>query len=118
MLLFELDEIKVLASIVDDFFCDRNSSYANLMEEIILECVDPKECLIEFFTGYIVMAPAEQIEESIELFFEIPFEQMPLYFFPKPYSKRKPSKTACPSLEEGPYPWQVILARWRTKLQR
>lgn len=118
MLLFDLDEVRMLASVVDDYFCDRYSSYAKLMEDTIIETVDPKECLIEFFTGYIVMAPVEQIEESIELFFEIPLNQMPLYFFPKPRGKRKPSETPCPSLEEGPYPWQVILAKWRTKLQR
>ena len=118
MFFFDIDEIRTLASVVDDYFCDRNSSYMKLLEKIIPDCPEPLDCLITFFTGYIVMAPVDKIEESIELFFEIPFEQMPLYIFPKPRSKRKPSETACPTLEEGPYPWQVILARWRTKLQR
>lgn len=117
MLLFELDEIRMLASVVDEYFCDRESSYQNLLEEIILECVNPKDSLVEFF-GYLVAAPADQNEESMELFFEIPFEQMSLYIFPKPKGKRLESSTPCPSPEEGPYPWQVILARWRLKLQR
>ena len=117
MLFFELNEIKLLASIVDEYFCDQESSYQNLLEDIILEHVNPKESLIEFF-GYLVSAPADQNEESLELFFEIPFNQMPVYIFPKARSKRKESSTLCPTPEEGPYPWQVILARWRVKLQR
>jgi hypothetical protein len=117
MLLFNLDEIKILASIVDRYFCDRTDSYKSLMEDLVLEYVDPLESLIEFF-GYIITSPREQIEESLEQFFQIPLEQIPLYVFPKPYSQRKESSTLCPSLEEGPYPWQAILAQWRIKIQR
>lgn len=115
--MFTVDELKLLAVIVNDFLCDKSGSYIRLMDDILNETLDPQETLIEFFS-YILLIPSHNIQETMDLFFRIPFSRMPLYVIPKINKDLKVSSNPCPSLKEGPYPWQSILARWRLKIQK
>ncbi len=111
-----MDELKQLAMVASDYLCD-GGSYIELMDGITSEFTDPEEALVEFFS-YFIPAPQDEIEQAIKLFLEIPFEQMPLYVIPKAPELLKKASCLCPPASEGPYPWQVILARWRAKIRK
>jgi hypothetical protein len=112
----ELDDVRKLASITDEYLCDREHSYEKHLEEIILEYPDPQEALIEFFVD-LLLVPADVVEESIRLFMDIPLDQMPKYLMAKPLGHLRGATSPCPSSKEGPYLWQMLLAQWRIRLQ-
>ena len=111
MLLVSMDEVTLLAPIVGKFFQDA-PHYQNLMDDISREIFYPEDTLFEFFS-FIEIAPLEDIERMFALFFEIPYEQMFRYAIPVPIDTLQRAKSLCPPLNEGPYPWQTILAQWR-----
>lgn len=113
MLLVNMDEVMQLPPLVDKFFYSQSEPmFVPLMDEVVAECLCPTDALIEFFS-HIEVAPADMVEEMLDLFFDIPYEQMPLYATPRPMEELTRAKSLCPPLEEGPYPWQTILAQWR-----
>jgi len=117
VMFIELDEVRLLATITDKFLCDREHSYENCMEELILDYPDPKEALIEFFSQ-LLLVPADLFEKSFEIFMDIPIDQMPKYLIAKPLGQLKRATSLCPPPSEGPYLWQLLLAKWRIQIQK
>jgi hypothetical protein len=115
---FTVKDLKILATIVNDFLCDKSGSYTTLMDNVLKDVdYNTRDALLEFFS-YILLSPSNTIEEIINLFFNISLKEMPLYVIPKMHKDLKPSESLCPPLEEGPYPWQSILSRWRLNIQK
>jgi len=118
MILFiTIDDLKRLSEIVSDVFRDVEGTYIDLMADTFTDIVDPERSLLEFFS-YLIIAPEEEVEKALTKFFEIPLEEMSSFIRPIPYSQLKQAKSLCPPASEGPYPWQVILARWRVMIQK
>lgn len=111
MLVVNINEVTLLAPIVDKYFRCPND-YRELMDTVANECIYPEDTLFEFFS-YIVVTQTQQIEKMFDLFFAIPYEQMVLYTKIKPIETLERAKSLCPPVTEGPYPWQTILAQWR-----
>jgi hypothetical protein len=113
-----MDEVKLLAPIVDRYFrCIDDPQYVILMDGIADELMVPEDTLLEFMS-YLILAPPEVIQTMLDLFFEEPYERMLLYTVPKPVESLPRAPCLCPSPRDGPYPWQTILAQWRTQVLR
>ena len=118
MLQVNENEVRLLAPIVDKFYgCEEKPFYQPLVEGIIDEYVYPVDSLVDIFR-YFYLAPPKELEEKLDFFFSIPYEQMYLYAVPKPLEQLKDTEAVCPSLKEGPYPWQTIFAQWRLTIQQ
>lgn len=114
MLLLNIEEVALLAPIVDKYF-KSPGDYEDLMDTVASDCIYPEDTLYEFFS-YIVVTQTQQIEKMIDLFFAIPYEQMVLYTKVRPIETLERAKSLCPPVREGPYPWQTILAQWRLSI--
>lgn len=116
LMFYDFDDLRTLSQIVDDILGYKNQEYEDLLETIIFDYPDSQDAMVELF-GYIYFALPEEIEQSINIFLNKPFEEMQPYTV-NPKTSPKRASCPCPSPEEGPYVWQVALARWRTQLQR
>jgi len=134
-----VDELRLLLPIVLEVMrTDKDDTFKEILEYNILKIhddyqplvlpddVDPKlntsprliltveDALIDFMT-YIVMDTKNEIYKMIDEFFAIPLNDMLLYIVERPHIG---SILRCPPAIKGPQTWQVILARWRLRIER
>lgn len=113
MLLVNMDEVKLLAPIVDRYF--HSDQYVPLMEDVSGDVLYPEDTLMEFFS-YLIIATPLDLQAMIGLFFDIPYEKMTNFSIIRPIETLPRASCLCPPAEAGPYPWQTILAQWRLQV--
>ena len=137
------DELRLLPPIAAGFFKMAGSDYIEIMERNIIKfndenqplvpaknsdlcpCCAPStlilsayEALIDFMS-FIIIAPKTEIDLSLKEFFDIPLDDMPLYIVERKHAN---PTVRCPTAQkqpdEIPTAWQVILSRWRMKIEK
>ena len=74
------------------------------------------DCLRDFMLCTLSLKEAE-VDSALKEFFSLPLNDMLLYVVERPHAYQTDG-VPCPPPEEGPQTWQVILARWRLKMQK